>query len=798
MADFVAVIRRAVDGLSNNTPEMRAKVYEKARGAVMRQLQNMSPRPPEEMLRRQLDKLEAAIVEVEAEHAEALMAAEEEEAMSAAAVSAAPAFVEPEPAEPEPVEPEAPAAPVPAHVEEPAAVEAVEPEPWSPAPEAYASPAEETDEHAYVEVDAAHPVEHVAENPDVFAPAADERRDAAPAAAPVFDYPEVTAAEPASAGTLEPETVEPDDHYVAGTGSAAENMYAPWPEAEREQTPEAPAEQVPDEPQEQHGFAPWPETAETVVHADEPVSAAEPAAAPPAFGDWPPYREDASDPFVFPDEPAPSAAPVARNEPPAKASVFDEADALGEFDDFVRSGQSKRPTPEMPPALDLLEWDEADHQTSFAGKDAAPEATPLEGADAGWFKEFEQGAAGASAAPAAAANGKSSGAKMHASTEDIDALLANAEQKAYRREDKPRRNYAPVVLGVAGVLLLAGAGYGLWVNRDSIGSLVDGLVSSAPSTETAGEQTTPETETPETIVPSGNGTVPADPAANGNGTPAPDGSVTGQKFTQRLLPDGGEVDEGVAAVPGGAVPAGEGTSVAEKNVPSDTSPTTPPVQAPAAEGTPATPTTTPPTTPPTTPGAAPAGDVAMPTDGQKAFLYEERLGQTVPTTVPGHIVWTALRETAENGKAEPVIQGSLSIPGRGLSALITFKRNADNSLPASHLAEVVFSVPADFEGGAIDSIQRIAMKATEQDRGDPLIAVSAKITDDTYMIAFNDFAEVVARNLELLQSRNWIDIPVTYRNGRRALLTLDKGVQGKAVFDSVIKEWATMSSARGG
>ncbi|NKN35664.1 hypothetical protein HFC70_04770 [Agrobacterium sp. a22-2] len=793
MADFVAVIRRAVDGLSNNTPEMRAKVYEKARGAVMRQLQNMSPRPPEEMLRRQLDKLEAAIVEVEAEHAEALMAAEEEEAMNAAAVSAAPAFVEPEPAEPEPVEPEAPAAPAPTYTEKQAPVETVEPEPWNPAPEAYVSPAEETDEHAYVgvdEADAAHPVEHVAENPDVFAPAADERRDAAAAGAPFYDYPEGPAAEPA--GTLEPETVEPDP-YASGTSSAAEDVYAPWPEAAPVPTPEAPAEPVPDEPQEQHGFAPWPEAAETVVHADEPASAVEPAAAPAAFGDWPPYREDASDPFVFPDEPAPSATPVARDEPKPKAAAFDEADALGEFDDFVRSGQSKRPAPEMPPALDLLEWDEADHQTSFVGKDAAPEAAPLEGADAGWFKEFEQGAASASAAPAAA-KGKANGTKARASTEDIDALLANAEQKAYRREDKPRRNYAPVVLGVAGVLLLAGAGYGLWVNRDTVSSLVDGLVSSVPSTETAGEQTPPASETPETIVPSGNGTVPADPVANGNGTPAPDGSVTGQKFTQRLLPDGGEVDEGVAATPGGAVPAGEGTSVAEKNVPSDTSPTTPPVQAPAAEGTPATPTTT----PPATPGAAPAGDIAMPTDGQKAFLYEERLGQTVPTTVPGHIVWTALRETAENGKAEPVIQGSLSIPGRGLSALITFKRNADNSLPASHLAEVVFSVPADFEGGAIDSIQRIAMKATEQDRGDPLIAVSAKITDDTYMIAFNDFAEVVARNLELLQSRNWIDIPVTYRNGRRALLTLDKGVQGKAVFDSVIKEWATMGSARGG
>lgn len=77
MADFVAVIRRAVDGLSDNTPEMRVKVYERARSAVQRQLENMKPRPPEAMLARQLEKLDAAIREVEAEHSEAFVASEE-------------------------------------------------------------------------------------------------------------------------------------------------------------------------------------------------------------------------------------------------------------------------------------------------------------------------------------------------------------------------------------------------------------------------------------------------------------------------------------------------------------------------------------------------------------------------------------------------------------------------------------------------------------------------------------------------------------------------------------------------
>lgn len=68
MADFTAIIRRAVEGLSSNTPDMRRRVYAKARSAVVRQLENLLPRPPEYMLHRQLEKLDAAIELVEGEY----------------------------------------------------------------------------------------------------------------------------------------------------------------------------------------------------------------------------------------------------------------------------------------------------------------------------------------------------------------------------------------------------------------------------------------------------------------------------------------------------------------------------------------------------------------------------------------------------------------------------------------------------------------------------------------------------------------------------------------------------------
>lgn len=65
MTDFESVIRRAVDGLAESSPETRRRVYDKARGAVGRQLRSMKPRPPQPLLLRQMQKLESAIIAVE-------------------------------------------------------------------------------------------------------------------------------------------------------------------------------------------------------------------------------------------------------------------------------------------------------------------------------------------------------------------------------------------------------------------------------------------------------------------------------------------------------------------------------------------------------------------------------------------------------------------------------------------------------------------------------------------------------------------------------------------------------------
>ena len=47
----------------------------------------------------------------------------------------------------------------------------------------------------------------------------------------------------------------------------------------------------------------------------------------------------------------------------------------------------------------------------------------------------------------------------------------------------------------------------------------------------------------------------------------------------------------------------------------------------------------------------------------------------------------------------------------------------------------------------------------------------------------------VQRNLQLLKERAWLDIPLVYKNGRRGILSIEKGVPGDKVFEDAFAAW---------
>ena len=366
------------------------------------------------------------------------------------------------------------------------------------------------------------------------------------------------------------------------------------------------------------------------------------------------------------------------------------------------------------------------------------------------------------------------------------------------RPAERKRSYGGLIAAVVALLVVAGGGYGIWLNKDAFGKML-GLDGSTKVVKT------------EPVKPA-----PVKPATDAAATPPAAGGTETEatKFTQRLTPQGSEVDPGPA---GGQSGIGEGESVAAlttppsaTNAPAIAAPAagTPAATAPATTAAPGTAPATPPAagaapappadaaaTPSAPAGATPAVPAAAPAQtavpvGQKAIFYEERTSTAQGSAEPGNIVWSLVQESPGGDlPPEPAIRAEATIPGKDIQLRMTIRRNTDQTLPASHIIEMIFLTPDGFEGGGVDNILRVAMKSSEQDAGSPLIGIPAKIADGFFLVALNDTKADEDANLTLLRGQDWIDVPVVYKTGRRALLTMEKGIPGEKVFDEAIKAW---------
>lgn len=771
MADFVAVIKRAVDGLAENSPEMRARVYDKARGAVRRQLESMTPRPADAAIESQLAKLESAIEMVEVENAppfdldENLVFAELEE---------------PAEAPPPPVaeEPAAEAEPVPpAAAEGDAAPEEIPGEIHEEAPLAEPQAGSEPIAEIVAEHEASEPSEPHAPAETTLSPEEEQaaaERTARVGATPVpFGSYAIGRAPSFPMQPREPLPMRTEigadgftpSRYQSGFGrldrpagtapsEAAAEHVQPFgtediPAAEHVASTElteeagAPADAGKQEPQEE------PRRPESTV-----TTAALPAAAPtdeheivsPAEDEEPQPEEAPVEPEAH--QPAPAEPFAEESDPRWEPQDSREEDPNAElllFEEELRRSEAELAQSHEPGGVSATR----DETNTEPEEPAPPRLAPREQDDASSFDRRDQALAGATA------------------------RAAQRQQQFDRRTDR-RRGGGWKRIAVAAVLLLVliGAGYAAWSNQDRIVALFSG------GGETGGEVA----DTAEAPAEDVAAVAPEDAAPE-------EGDV--QKFTQRLLPSGREVDEGAAELASNADAEDEGRSLALQSGPGEDAAG----EEAGAEDAPAAGETLAEEDVAAAGADEAAGEEAIGV-AETMFLYEERQGDEAPTALEGSVVWTLVEEPPIQGEEpEPAIRGDITVPDNDFTARVTIRRNADPSLPASHLIELVFSLPPEFGGGGIETVRRVAFKETEQDRGNELIAVPARITDDFFMVALNDYAEAVQTNLQLMGERDWIDIPIVYENDRRALITLNKGTVGTQVFDEALGAWQRMNGS---
>ena len=304
-----------------------------------------------------------------------------------------------------------------------------------------------------------------------------------------------------------------------------------------------------------------------------------------------------------------------------------------------------------------------------------------------------------------------------------------------------------IILGVLILAMLIGLGALAWWQRGPISEMLASFDSKQGTTETAATT-----------------------------TPPPAAVDTSGKNTDRLLGDGSQVTAPPADVRD-VTPAPDDTSGA-----STAGTTGPDTSMPAADTTPPAAATT--TADASTATAADADSLVA----QRATLYEEPLdaGAAANGVVA---IDASVRWSFGSGPDGPEVVANVDVPDRSLKVKVTFRRNTDATLPASHVVEVVIDAPTSFPGKGVREVPRVVMKSGEDQRGLPLIGASAKVADGFFWIALSGVDSDVATNVRLMKSQSWVDLPLVYDTGQRAILTFEKGNPGTRVFERALAAW---------
>jgi hypothetical protein len=175
---------------------------------------------------------------------------------------------------------------------------------------------------------------------------------------------------------------------------------------------------------------------------------------------------------------------------------------------------------------------------------------------------------------------------------------------------------------------------------------------------------------------------------------------------------------------------------------------------------------------------------------QRVVLYEQQANPQERKQYVGSVIWRT--EMTSPGPGQPpdvAVKAEVEIPERHMRMSFTVRRNLDQSLPASHTIEILFSTPADFEPGGIADVPAVLMENTEQTRGAPLAGLRVKVTNGFFLVGLSSMEGEMRRNVQMLKERPWLHVRMAYNNGQLALMAIEKGIPGERAFEDALKAW---------
>ncbi len=178
-----------------------------------------------------------------------------------------------------------------------------------------------------------------------------------------------------------------------------------------------------------------------------------------------------------------------------------------------------------------------------------------------------------------------------------------------------------------------------------------------------------------------------------------------------------------------------------------------------------------------------------PGSAQRAVLYEENLSQSPGNSYVGSVAWRTDSVSPGPGLApEFVVLADIKIPAQQMTVSWVMRRNTDHSLPVSYTIEIKFKLPPNSRGG-VGNIPGLLVKQSEQSHATPLAGLSVTTRKDTFLIGVSADEIDLQKDIQLLRDEKWLDIPIIYGNGTRAILAVQKGSSGELAFADALKAW---------
>jgi hypothetical protein len=179
----------------------------------------------------------------------------------------------------------------------------------------------------------------------------------------------------------------------------------------------------------------------------------------------------------------------------------------------------------------------------------------------------------------------------------------------------------------------------------------------------------------------------------------------------------------------------------------------------------------------------------IPVAHRAALLVEAPEETSKVKTFLGTVVWRV--DNVSSGPDEPLssaVRAEIDIPEEKLQVAMTVQKNFDGTLPASHTMKLTFTVPQDGPLGNIKQISVLQMRREDFATGDSLKGITVPVMENSFLVGLAR-GDAESSNLDLLRSRQWLDVPMVLANGHIAKLTFEKGPSGQRALDDAMASW---------